>query len=84
MDLASNTSTGISIVIPNYNGEHLLRENLPSIFAAVEQWNGPAEVIIVDDCSVDGSCHLVRDMFPAAKLLVSAAVPVRNVRRVRV
>jgi GT2 family glycosyltransferase len=71
MDSASNTSIGISIVIPNYNGEHLLRENLPSIFAAAEQWNGPTEVIIVDDCSVDGSCRLVRDLFPVAKLLVN-------------
>jgi GT2 family glycosyltransferase len=72
MNSASKTLPGISIVIPNYNGEQLLRENLPSIFAAVEQWQGPAEVIIVDDCSVDGSCQLIRKMFPTAKLLVNA------------
>jgi GT2 family glycosyltransferase len=72
MNSVSTASTGISIVIPNYNGEQLLRENLPSIFAAVEQWQGPAEVIIVDDCSRDGSCLLIREMFPAARLLVNA------------
>ncbi len=77
MERASTTSSahvenGVSIVIPNYNGENLLRENLPSIFAAVEQWKGPAEVIIVDDCSADGSCHLIQDMFPAARLLVNS------------
>lgn len=67
----SKVSGGISIVIPNYNGEQLLRDNLPSVFAAVEQWQGPSEVIIVDDCSTDGSCRLIREMFPAARLLVN-------------
>ncbi|HXE96138.1 MAG TPA: glycosyltransferase [Dongiaceae bacterium] len=72
MDSSANASAGISIVIPNYNGEQLLRENLPSIFAAAEQWQGPAEVIIVDDCSTDESCLLIRNMFPAARLLVNS------------
>ena len=72
MDSASNAPSGISIVIPNYNGEQLLRDNLPSIFAAVEQWQGPSEIIIVDDCSSDGSCSVIRESFPAAKLLVNA------------
>lgn len=62
---------GFSIVIPNYNGEQLLRENLPSVFAAVKQWHGNAEVIIVDDCSTDGSCQLMKDIFPEARLLVN-------------
>ena len=71
MSSVSQTSSGVSIVIPNYNGENLLRENLPSIFAAVAKWHGPAEIIIVDDCSTDGSCQLVRDTFPDARLLVN-------------
>ena len=62
---------GISIVIPNYNGEQLLRENLPSVFAAVKHWQGATEVIIVDDCSTDGSCLLVKNMFPEARLLMN-------------
>ena len=72
MDSALDLSTGISIVIPNYNGEHLLRENLPSVLEAVEEWKGTSEIIIVDDCSLDGSCTLIRDMFPAVKLLVNS------------
>lgn len=72
MNSAAKISSGISIVIPNYNGEQLLRDNLPSIFAAVDSWQGPAEVIIVDDCSTDGSCLVIREMFPAARLLVNA------------
>lgn len=72
MDSKFPALSGISIVIPNYNGEKLLLENLPSIFAAVEQWHGAAEIIIVDDCSTDGSCQLVKELFPTAKLLVNS------------
>ncbi|HLO24484.1 MAG TPA: glycosyltransferase family 2 protein [Geobacteraceae bacterium] len=63
--------TGISIVIPNYNGEGLLRENLPSIIAALEQWGGEHELIVVDDCSTDGSCLLIREAFPHVTLIVN-------------
>ncbi|WP_026841526.1 glycosyltransferase family 2 protein [Citrifermentans bremense] len=64
--------SAISIVIPNYNGESLLRANLPSIVAAMEHWGGESELIIVDDCSTDGSCAFIRDAFPMAKLIVNA------------
>lgn len=62
---------GISIVIPNYNGEKLLRDNLPSIFEAVKSWDCSAEVIVVDDCSTDGSCEVICSLFPQARLLVN-------------
>ena len=42
----------ISIVIPNYNGEFLLKKNLPKVFEALK---GLFEVIVVDDGSKDGS-----------------------------
>ena len=41
----------ISIIIPNYNGEELLKKNLPKVISVV----GDSEIIIVDDASVDGS-----------------------------
>jgi GT2 family glycosyltransferase len=43
----------ISVIIPNYNGEKILRKNLPRVFDAV----GDAEVIVVDDASTDGSLN---------------------------
>jgi len=44
----------VSIVIPNYNGKHLLEKNLQSVLAAAGSF-GSAEVIVVDDASSDGS-----------------------------
>ena len=46
----------ISIVIPNYNGENLLKNNLPFVIDAISvHKKGFIEVIIVDDNSVDDS-----------------------------
>ena len=63
--------TGVSVVIPNYNGAQLLRENLPSVVAAFREWDGVYELIVVDDASTDGSCRLLREEFPDVTLLVS-------------
>jgi GT2 family glycosyltransferase len=65
-------SPGVSVVIPNYNGATLLRENLPSILAALEHWGGDYELIVVDDCSPDDSCRVLREQFPSVRLIVNA------------
>ena len=64
---------GISVVIPNYNGEQLLAENLPSVISALQRWSGESELIVVDDASTDESCRLLRDRFPQARLLINDA-----------
>lgn len=63
--------SGVSVVIPNYNGAELLRENLPSVLRAMDAWGGPHEVIVVDDCSADNSVALMTEIFPAVRLLVN-------------
>ncbi|MBI2028381.1 MAG: glycosyltransferase family 2 protein [Candidatus Levybacteria bacterium] len=46
----------ISIIIPNYNGEEILKKNLPKVFEAVfSHRGGEVEIIIIDDCSTDNS-----------------------------
>lgn len=56
----------ISIIIPNWNGEHLLAKNLPKVIASSPNTE---EIIIVDDCSTDGSLRLLRNKFPKVKVI---------------
>lgn len=50
----------ISIVIPNYNGEKLLKKNLPKVFSSLDRIE--TEVIVVDDCSEDGSIGFLKNI----------------------
>lgn len=47
------TVPGVSVVIPTWNGRHLLAEFLPSVVAAAQHYQkttgGDAEIIVVDD-----------------------------------
>jgi GT2 family glycosyltransferase len=56
----------ISIVIPNYNGEQLLRKNLPNTIMALSLYlskhNARGEIIIVDDNSFDKSVAVVKSV----------------------
>ena len=49
----------ISIIIPNYNGEKLLRQNLPKVLASVRDYKGRVEIIIADDPSTDNSAKVI-------------------------
>ncbi len=51
----------ISIVIPNYNGEELLKKNLPKVTESVRDYKDNVEVIIVDDCSSDNSIDEIKN-----------------------
>ncbi|MEK6819095.1 MAG: glycosyltransferase, partial [Nanoarchaeota archaeon] len=47
----------VSLVIPNWNGRHLIERNISSWLAV-----GASEVIVVDDGSTDGSVVLLHDL----------------------
>lgn len=51
---------GVSVVIPNYNGEKYLKACLESL---MEQSLKPDEIIIVDNDSKDGSVQYIKDNF---------------------
>lgn len=52
----------ISIVIPNYNGEKVLKKNLPSVLAACREYTkGKIEIIIPDDPSTDNSAAVIEE-----------------------
>ncbi|MEM7201781.1 MAG: glycosyltransferase family 2 protein [Planctomycetota bacterium] len=58
-----------SLIVLNYEGEHFLRELLPSLQATVAAAPGNHEILVVDNGSTDGSAALVRDEFPGIKLI---------------
>jgi len=61
----------VSIIIPNYNGRHLLEKYLPSVFTTAKNANTTFEIIIVDDGSKDDSISFIQTAYPNVKLLVN-------------
>ena len=60
----------VSIVIPNYNGKHLLEKNLPKIIDAKNNLkNKIIEIIIVDDASFDDSVKFLKKTFPEVRVI---------------
>ncbi|RYY61490.1 MAG: glycosyltransferase family 2 protein [Chitinophagaceae bacterium] len=60
---------GLSVVIPNYNGNTLLPETLPTVFEALRSLSFPTEVIISDDASTDGSPEWVAQHYPDVRIV---------------
>jgi len=53
---------GVSIIIPNWNGERQLKKNLPLLFNVLAKFNGESEIIIIDDQSEDGSRGYLKEL----------------------
>jgi GT2 family glycosyltransferase len=57
----------LSIIIPNYNGQEILQQNLPVILAHAQKYKAP--IIIVDDKSKDNSVAMLKEKFPQVILI---------------
>jgi len=58
----------ISVIIPNYNGENILKKNLPKVLDAVKVYRkGTVEIIIPDDSSTDNSRKIIADFIKGIK-----------------
>lgn len=55
----------IAVVILNYNGEHHLRQFLPSVL----KYSKDARIIVADNHSTDGSCETLKKSFPKVQLI---------------
>ncbi|MBI3379802.1 glycosyltransferase family 2 protein [Candidatus Gottesmanbacteria bacterium] len=55
----------ISVIIPNFNGANLLKQNLPKVLSSVED----SEIIVVDDASTDNSVNILHQYFPQVKII---------------
>lgn len=60
--MGSNKS--ISVVIPNFNGEGLLKRNLPFLYEALKIADAEYEIIIPDDASSDNSVAFLKTHYP--------------------
>lgn len=63
------TTPGISLIIPAYNAERYLRE---AIASALNQTVKPAQIIVVDDGSTDGTLEVARSYGGAVKVITQA------------
>lgn len=62
----------ITVIIPNYNGAHLLRKNLPTVKAAIAVYDAQSTIIVVDDGSSDDSLTVLSQEFPEVGVVVHA------------
>jgi len=52
----------VSIIIPNYNGEELLKKNLAKVVSSLNKCEKDnTELIIIDDCSSDNSLQVIEN-----------------------
>lgn len=71
MSESSIIRKSISVVIPNYNGKHLLEQNLPSVVEALKSAKVNYEIIVVDDCSKDQSVLFLEKNYPEIHLIIN-------------
>ena len=57
----------LSVVIVNYNVKYFLEQCLHSVYKAIKGID--AEVFVVDNNSIDGSCSMVKEKFPWVNLI---------------
>src|SRR5690349_6536179 len=59
----------VAAVIVNFNQRDHLRRCLSSVLEALAAVDGPSEVVVVDNGSVDGAPDMVRQAFPEVRLI---------------
>ena len=59
----------VSVIIPNWNGKHLLEKYLPSVFESIYEASVSSEVIVIDDGSTDDSIKFLQENYPNIHLI---------------
>ena len=68
--LTVTASRGLAVAVVSFNTRDLLRDLLASVRS-----ESPAETVVVDNGSADGSAEMVRAEFPEVRLIVDPANP---------
>lgn len=69
--MSQSAVTGISVVIPNYNGRLLLEQIIPPLLTALHKIKLPFEVIVSDDKSTDDSIRFLKATYPDFKIIAN-------------
>jgi GT2 family glycosyltransferase len=76
MSLIETPQTGLSIVIPSWNGRALLERFLPSVASAAAAYEAacrqPTEILVADDASEDGTPEWLARNYPRLRCEPSA------------
>lgn len=59
----------MTIIIPNFNGAHLLLKNLPSVIESANACSQTVYIIVVDDGSSDESLSILQQSFPSVEVI---------------
>jgi len=70
----------VSIIIPNWNGERLLRKNLPKVIQAVKLSSCQTEIIVVDDGSTDESVEYLKTQNSKLKSVCAGRTTTKNLK----
>ena len=60
----------VTVLIPNFNGENLLVDNLPTVIDALKTYCPESRVLVVDDGSTDNSLQVLNDKFADVQVVV--------------
>ncbi len=64
----------LSIVIPSYNGRHLLQQNLSTVIDACTHWSPEEkqwEILVVDDGSTDDTASWLKTNYPEVRVIIN-------------
>jgi len=67
--MSHSAVSGISVIIPNYNGRYLLEKIMTPLLEGLKTSGLPFEVIVSDDKSTDDSVSYLQSGFPAVKII---------------
>jgi len=66
---STTSNKSVSVVIPTYNGQHLLQQYLPSVKKALNFSFSNYEIIVIDDGSSDNTMDFIRSTYPEVILI---------------
>ena len=74
-EMSENKNPLVGVIIPNYNNEKYLADCVESVLS---QTYTPIEIIIVDDCSTDGSKEIINSFLAKSKKIRPIYLPINK------